>query len=156
MTILEIGVIFDSNGIDIHLLNRDGANDVKDPLKIRALFADPPTGYTPLVPALRYVFQHPAATLGHEKKLLVLIATDGAPTDEQGNDQTRELGALMRNERCANTTHVQFLICTDDAQQMAYLSGGSEQPMKNVSVTRDYHHERALIQQQLGSDYSFS
>ena len=155
MKILGISVIFDSNGVDIYFLNRNGATNVTDPGKVRALFADPPVGYTPLIPVLRRVFNLPAAKVGHEKQLLVFVATDGAPTDHSGNDQTQELETMMRTERCAATTHVQFLACTDEARPIAYLSK-FDRTMENVDVTRDFHRERALFRQHQGEDKPFS
>ena len=155
MKILPISLIFDSNGVDIYFLNRDEPTNVTDPEEIRALFADSPVGYTPLVPVLRRVFNLPAAKVGHEKKLLVFIATDGAPTDNNGNDQIRELETMMSNERCAETTHVQYLACTDEDRPIAYLKR-FDGTMKNVDVTRDFNRERALIQEHMGRDHSFS
>ena len=155
MKILPISLIFDSNGVDIYFLNRDEPTNVTDPEEVQELFVDSPAGYTPLVPVLRRVFSLPAATVGHEKQLLVFVATDGAPTDYAGNDQIRELRALMRDERCAETTHVQFLACTDEVRPIVYLNE-FDGTMKNVDVTRDFYRERALVRRKFGDDHPFS
>jgi hypothetical protein len=66
----------DANGIDIYFLNREPVLNVTNPQNIRHIFDSRPQGLTPLVPALRKIM---AAKRGQafEKKLLILIATDG-------------------------------------------------------------------------------
>ena len=155
LKVLDIAVIFDSNGVDIYFLNSGGAEAVKDPSHVRELFAEEPSGYTPLVPVLEEVFRLPAAAVGHEKKLLVFVATDGAPTDDHGKDQTEELKKLMNEKRNTETTFVQFLACTDDPAQTTYLADW-DRTMKNVDVTRDFYSERVLFQRKFGNNRSFS
>ena len=89
------------------------------------------------------------------KKLLVFVATDGAPTDDWGNERTQELETLMLTGRCAETTHVQFLACTDESGAIAYLDR-FDRTMENVDVTRDFHRERALVRQNFGNEHPFS
>ena len=153
--VLEIGVIFDSSGVDIHFLNRRGMTNVINPEVIDGLFAKPPRGYTPLVSALKYIFQLPATQRGNDKKALIFIATDGAPTDEKGTVNVNELEHLMTQERQSDTTHVMFLICTDDPTCVDYLNEW-DQKMINVDVTDDYRTERDKIRKYRGPNYPFS
>ena len=66
----------DSNGVDIYFLNRDPVLNVTNTQNMRHVFNSPPQGLTPLVPALRRILAA-KRTQAFEKKLLILIATDG-------------------------------------------------------------------------------
>jgi len=66
----------DSNGVDIYFLNREPALNVTNVQNIRHIFNNPPQGLTPLVPAIRRILAAKRSQ-AFEKKLLILIATDG-------------------------------------------------------------------------------
>jgi hypothetical protein len=66
----------DPNGVDIYFLNRDPILNVTDGRYVRQVFNTPPQGLTPLVPALRRIIAA-KRNLTYEKKLLILVATDG-------------------------------------------------------------------------------
>lgn len=66
----------DANGIDVYFLNRDPMLNVTDTRHVRQMFNMPPQGLTPLVPALRRILAA-KRTQAFEKKLLILVATDG-------------------------------------------------------------------------------
>lgn len=152
--VVEIGTIFDSNGVDIHFLNRQDRHRITDPREADHLFDDPPSGFTPLTRALRRILELPAARLGYDKKLLVFIATDGTPTDDNGDPDLANFEQLMRYDRQADTTHVMFLICTDDLEAVQYLRQW-DRAMRNVDVTDDYRQQRREVQAIHGANYSF-
>ena len=153
--IIEIGTVFDSNGVDVHFLNRPPMMNVTDAQQVVESFSKKPGGLTPLTASLRRIFQSAASKPGSDKRLLVFVATDGAPTDTQGNVDIPGLENLMRNERQANTTFVTFLACTDDEQSVAYLSQW-DRSMQNVDVVDDYKSEREEIRRTRGYNYPFS
>ncbi|CAF2510985.1 unnamed protein product [Rotaria sp. Silwood2] len=153
--VLEIGVIFDSSGVDIYFLNRRSVHNVTDPQTVNQIFAKLPRGYTPLVTALEHIFRLPATRRGGDKKVLVFIATDGASTDDKGNINVQDLEYLMNEGRQTETTHVMFLICTDDPTCVDYLNEW-KRIMKNVDVTDDYKTEREKIRQCHGLNVPFS
>lgn len=66
----------DANGVDVYFLNRDPVPNVTNGQNVRHIFQRPPDGMTPLVRALRQILQA-KRNLTYEKKLLILIATDG-------------------------------------------------------------------------------
>ena len=101
-----------------YFLNICGPINVEDLNQVRQLFAETPSGYTPLVPVDQQVFRLPASRIGHEKKLLVFVATDGAPMDDPGNNQTEVLKKLMNETRNTETTFFQFLACTDEGAEI--------------------------------------
>ncbi|CAF1077321.1 unnamed protein product [Didymodactylos carnosus] len=153
--VLEIGTIFDTNGVDLYFLNRPAFLRIKDPRDVERAFTNPPSGFTALAPALRDILQLPAARPGYDKKLLIFIATDGAPTDDNGDPDLAEFERVMREERKSDTTHVMFLLCTDDETCVNYLNEW-DLTMKHVDVTDDFRTEREKVHRYRGSDYQFS
>ncbi len=153
--VLEIGTIFDSTGVDIHFLNRRPIYNVTDPNSVDDIFSVPPRGYTPLVAALKYIFQLPPTRRGNDKKALVFVATDGSPTDDRGNNNVNDLERLMNEERQSETTHVMFLICADDPTCVEYLTEW-DRKMVNVDVTDNFKTERDKIRRFRGPHYPFS
>ena len=73
---IDIASTMDANGVDVYFLNRDPIMNVNNIQTIRHVFNAPPQGLTPLVPALRRILQAKRSQT-FEKKLLILIATDG-------------------------------------------------------------------------------
>lgn len=153
--IIDIGIKFDSNGIDIYFLNRKSYFNVKNYQSVDRMFSTLPRGYTPLVPVLKHIFKLPSTRKGQDKKTLVFIATDGQPTDENGLENIEQFKILMNEERNAETTHIMFLLCTDDPSAVHYLSQWDKN-MKNVALTDDYQTEKNKISSNRGEDYPFS
>jgi len=153
--VMEIGTVFDTNGVDVHFLNRPPMRNVTDARQVVESFIQRPGGLTPLTAALRQIFQSAASRPNSDKRLLVFVATDGAPTDPNGNVDVRSLENLMQNERRAQTTYVTFLACTDDEASVAYLSQW-DRTMQNVDVVDDYKTEREEIRRVKGYNFPFS
>ncbi|CAF1170310.1 unnamed protein product [Didymodactylos carnosus] len=153
--ILDICIIFDSNGVDIYFLNRRPVQNVTNISQLNECFSSKPQGMTPIVPVLRNILQTKGSQAQQGKKLLIFIATDGAPTNDQGQVDIQGLEYVIRNERNAQTTYVSFLACTDDNESVAYLSNWDKQ-MQNVDVVDDYRTEKQEIQRQRGYQYPFS
>lgn len=153
---IEIALIFVANGVDIYFLNREPKFNVKDPADIDQEFQTPPEGHTSLASVLKKIFQTGRERLKRNKKLLVLVATDGEPTDKYGQPNIRELKRVMTHEREVETTYVSFLVCTEDTEGVAYLDHW-DKTMKNVDVNDDYKIQRDKIRQRRGRrDYPFS
>ncbi|CAF1197230.1 unnamed protein product [Rotaria sordida] len=153
--IIDIGTIFDSNGVDVHFLNRSPMLNVTDPRQVVESFSQHPQGLTPLTPALRRIFQSGARQSSNNKRSLVFVATDGAPTDNHGNVDIQSLENLMRHERQSNTMYVTFLACTDDRACVNYLCQW-DRTMINVDVIDDYKSEREEVRRTKGFNYPFS
>ena len=70
------------------------------------------SGSTPIVPVLRQVLQDKRSQI-HERKLLIFLATNGVPTDEQGRPDIRTLQQVLINERRPiNQVPVTIIACT--------------------------------------------
>lgn len=82
---LEIATIFDPDGCSLYFLNKKPSpvHNVKYESELEYLFAYRPSGFTPLPRVLDQVLEENAQHL-NEKKLLVIICTDGEPTDDRG------------------------------------------------------------------------
>ena len=66
----------DSNGVDVYFLNRKPLMNVTDSRMVQQEFNNRPQGLTPLARTLRNILAA-KRSLTLEKKLLILIATDG-------------------------------------------------------------------------------
>ncbi|CAF1069210.1 unnamed protein product [Rotaria sordida] len=148
-------MVFDKNGVDVFFLNRENAVGITDPQDIDRLFMPPPSGYTPLARKLQEIINFAENRVDKEKKVLVFIATDGAPTDDGGNPDLERFEQIMKHERNAETTHVMFLLCTDEPDDIAYLTK-FKGTMKNVDVYDDYETEKKKIRRLRGNNHAFS
>ncbi|CAF1079299.1 unnamed protein product, partial [Didymodactylos carnosus] len=153
--ILDICIIFDSNGVDIYFLNRRPVQNVTNMSQLNECFSSKPQGMTPIVPTLRNILRTKGVQANEGKKLLIFIATDGAPTNDQGQVDIQSLEYVVRNERNPQTTYISFLACTDDNDSVAYLSNWDKQ-MQNVDVVDDYKTEKQEVQRQRGYQFPFS
>lgn len=141
-----------NSSVDIYFLNRPPILNVSDPSQVAAAFLAPPTGFTPLSKAFRYILSTKRATLG-EKKLLVLIFTDGQPTDDHGRtDISTFLNDLATKPP---NVHVQVVACTDDEQAVEYLNDLDDRT-PGLDVCDDYHSERKEVLNSQGPGFHFS
>ena len=126
------------------------------------------------MPALRQVLKEKRNQI-YERNLLILIATDGIPTDERERTDIRTLEHVLRNERNPpSRIPVTFIVCTgrsmtmvfyitrpihsfflEDKQSMAYLNGW-DKTIPNLDVVEDYRSERQQIQSHRGNTVPFS
>jgi hypothetical protein len=81
--IVDFASCLDQNGVDVYFLNRSPVLGVHDAAQLQPAFATPPAGYTPVVASLNQALNSKQSAL-QERKVLLIIATDGAPTDTEG------------------------------------------------------------------------
>ena len=63
---------------------------------------------------MRHVLQEKHLEI-QERKLLILIATDGVPTNEMGQHDIKSLEYVLRHERKpTNRIPITIIACTDD------------------------------------------
>ncbi|CAF3174836.1 unnamed protein product [Rotaria sp. Silwood2] len=153
--LIEIGAVFDSSGIDVYFLDRPPILNISELGRIDQAFALGPQDYTPLACVLRHIFDSSVSKRGSDKKLLVLVAMDGEPTNEKGDNDIAALKHVIQQERRSDTVHVAFLACTDDESAVAYLDEW-DRIMTNVCVTVDYRTERDFVHQHHGHQCPFS
>jgi hypothetical protein len=147
--LVELSVIFDSNGVDIHFLNRPALLGVKHSDEIHQAFVSPPCGGTPIVPVLEHIFSTPSRL-----RKLVFLATDGEPTSPDGRSDIFNFHqTLIRRD--ADQFRMTILACTDDKRTMRYLNGWDTQ-IPYFDVIDDYESERAEIRKFQGSKFHFT
>lgn len=152
---VDIGSVLDPDGLDIYFLNRAPLFKIKDSSQLAAAFANPPNGLTPITSVLRRILQE-KQSLVQERKLLIIIATDGQPTDDYGTTDINTLERVLKNERKpADRILVTFCACTDDDQAVGYLNKW-DQKIPYVDVCDDYRSERDQIQRIQGRNFPFS
>ncbi|TPX73759.1 hypothetical protein CcCBS67573_g04977 [Chytriomyces confervae] len=109
--VTEIVATLDDDGIDVHFLNRDPIRNVFDVRQLDDAFENPPS------------LERETEPRCSNKKLLILIATDGVPTTGMGFDHRLGLWLVLMQERDdAGDTSVVFLLCTDDEKEVGYLN----------------------------------
>lgn len=150
--VTDIAGILDQNGLDIYFLNRPSVTGITHSDQVQPLFQNPPGGYTPIPRVLKQILRDKAAII-REKKMLILIATDGQPTDEIGNDATKEFFHCLKTRPIG--VHVSIIACTDDDSTMKYLNN-IDTIIPAVDVNDDYLSEKKEVQAVQGLAYAFS
>lgn len=138
--LVEIACCFDDDGIDIYFLNRPDVKGVRNSQdsRIKNVFAQQPRGTTPLAETLTRVLADKQAS---DKKLLILIATDGVP-----NGGSVAVAKVLR--RCIASAkgriRFQFLPCSDVDSEIAWMNDLDEE-FGEVDCTDDYDTEKQEV-----------
>ncbi|CAF1529468.1 unnamed protein product, partial [Adineta steineri] len=123
--------------------------------QLQSAFINPPNGLTPITSVLRRILKDKQNEI-QERKLLIIIATDGQPTDDYGTTDIEALERVLKNERKPpERVLVTFCACTDDDQAVGYLNKWDEK-IPYVDVCDDYRSEREQIWQVQGRQFPFS
>ncbi|CAF4501723.1 unnamed protein product [Rotaria sp. Silwood2] len=141
--VVDLASTLDPNGVDVYFLNR-----------LFAFFLII-LCFTPITRVLREILRNKQHEI-QERNLLILIATDGIPTDDDGYQDIGSLKKVLQYER--NPTHripVTIIACTDDDQSMDYLNDWDKE-IPNLDVVDDYRSEKRQILQCQGNDFPFS
>lgn len=81
---IEIANAVNPDGCDVYFLNRRMVKNVKKPEEISSSFKKKPSGFTPITKRLTTVLRNNMPNVLNDKKLLVVIVTDGEPTSPEG------------------------------------------------------------------------
>jgi len=153
---IEIASLFNRNGCDIYFLNRFNLSpikNIKDPIQLEQYFQDKPKGFTPLAQVFRSVLKDNSMNVLGEKKLLIIIATDGEPTDMNGQVNISEFKRCLKEK--PKHCHTTIVACTDDDASVSYLNKW-DRKISNLDVVDDYRSERNEVLKVRGKNYSFS
>jgi hypothetical protein len=150
--VTDIAGVLDQNGLDIYFLNRPSITGITSSEQVHPLFLAPPSGYTPIPRVLREILTSKAAIL-HEKKMLILIATDGQPTTDDGGDATGEFFHWLKTR--PQNVYVSIIACTDDMTTMKYLNEIDE-IIPFVDVNDDFLSEKKEVLNAQGHEFAFS
>ncbi len=117
--IIELAAIFNSNGCDVYFLNRNSVLNVTDKSQLFFSFNDKPEGYTPLEERFQEVLRN-NSNLDEKIKLLVIIVTDGEPTDRSGKVNIKQFKDCLLNRPI--NVYTTIAVCTDDDYSVEYLN----------------------------------
>jgi hypothetical protein len=150
---IDLASIFNPEGIDIYFLNRPVARGVKHINELEPYLIDKPSGFTPMRRILeRVLADYNKVRLG-ERKLLIVIVTDGEPTDDTGKQDIKGFKKVLQSRaKCVYTTIVS---CTDQEHTMEYLNNW-DRNIPRLDVVDDYRNERKEIVKSKGKNYPFS
>lgn len=151
-TVFTVTQVIENSPLDLCFLNRASVTRIEKLEEIQSIFRDPPHGYTPITRILREVLKQRYDST--YKGRLILICTDGQPTDDKGNIRIDELKRVLENERSVND-YVTFLACTDDEESIGYLNEW-DVSIPRVDVVDDYKSERVEVLRAQGSGFRFS
>jgi hypothetical protein len=154
--IVDLASTLDPDGIDIYFLNRPPLLRVNDSSQLNETFSRLPNGPTPITQVLYEVLNKKRREID-DRKLLILIATDGLPTDNNGLNDLQRLEHVLRNERypSMDRIYVTFIACTNDLESVGYLNT-FDKKIPYVDVLDDYESERAEILAVQGKNFPFS
>ena len=152
-TSIEIASLFNQQGSDVHFLNRPPIRNVRDQSQLAHYFRDKPQGVTPLARTIQTVINENQPNVLNGKNLLLVIATDGEPTDMNGYPNIPEFKQCLFN-RPANV-FTTIVACTSDQQSVGYLNG-LDKELPRLDVVDDYRSEFAEIKRAKGPQFPFS
>ena len=109
---IELANVFNPEGIDIFFLNRPAARAVKHIHDLEPYFIDKPNGFTPIRRVLQTVLAENNRTRLAERKLLIVIVTDGEPTDEYGKKDIKGFKEVLQSRD--RNVHTTIVSCTDE------------------------------------------
>jgi hypothetical protein len=141
--VLDIGSAYNVD-CDVLFLNRPGFRNVKHISQLNQQFSRPPEGRTPLTKCFQLALENNRNDFS-ERRLLVLIFTDGCPTsDNQSKDPIKEFKDSLKYRNPIDRIFVTIIACTDDDYALGYLNNWDKN-IKNLDIVDDYESERKEI-----------
>jgi hypothetical protein len=139
-----------SNGCNVHFLNRDSKYHVQDMKQLWPCFDMKPTGYTPLTSVMNLILYENSK---NNNNLLIVIVTDGGPTDNTGRSD------IITFKRCLQTrpenVFTSIVTCTDEAEAVGYLYQWNK-TIPRLDVIDDYRNEKKKKNKlQSGAEFTF-
>lgn len=148
--VIEIGASLDSDGLDVHFLNRPSVLNVTSPKALDATFSQAPKGMTPLPQRTQDILTSHRAK-GQRKNLLLLLATDGEPSGHGAKQAFRSVLEARDFER----EKIGILACSDDDTEVGYLNEYDNQ-IPALDVIDDYRSEKKQVRGVQGMFFPFS
>lgn len=129
------------------------ARSVRSPEDLLPHMASAPNGYTPLSRVLGTVLNNNSPSFLGEKRLLVIIVTDGEPTDDNGKADISGFKQCLKSR--AKTVHTTIVSCTDEDDTMSYLNNW-DRALPRLDVVDDYRSEKNEILRVQGKHFRFT
>ncbi|CAF0816623.1 unnamed protein product [Adineta ricciae] len=142
--VVDLASTLDPNGVDVYFLNRDPVLHVRNSKELVATFAEEPSGPTSVTKILRNIL-HMKRDEIQQRNLLIVLATDGLPTDDAGHTELAPFEHVLEKERIPiNKIPMTIIACTNDREIMRYLNF-LDKHVPYLDVVEDYKHEREQI-----------
>ena len=143
--VIEIGVAFNVE-CDVKFLNRPGFVNVRSIVELEEKFSIPPKGTTPLRDCLEEVFDNYRVTGAKERKLMVIVFTDGCPTlvNRSSREAINDLKQILEDRFPITNTFVTIVACTYDQYSLEYLNNW-DTTIPNLDVVDDYDSKKKQI-----------
>ena len=88
-----------------------------------------------------------------ERKLLVIVVTDGEPTDQQGRGDVDGFHRVLKSR--PHNVYTTIVCCTDEHETMNYLNDW-DRVLPRLDVVDDFKSERDEIRNVQGKSFSFT
>ena len=147
--ISESKVMFLNNEKDRSNFQIQSKAQIKE--QIEKQFSIEPLGQTPLTSC----FKNAINSKKSEEKLLVIILTDGRPTETSKSESAAIQNFKTALENKDANTHVTIVACTDNAATMSYLNDWDNN-IANLDVLDDYESEKKLVLAANDSKFEFT
>ena len=147
--LISLLTLYNNNGINIHFLNRGIIENVRYEEEAKYFFFDLPFGETPLTSKLSEIFYNYKDS---NKKILIIITTDGAPTYKNKLDLANFKKILQNMDY--NKFIVTFLACSDNSQDILYLKDLNN--IRGINVLNNYKLEKKEIKKIQGNSFDYS
>ena len=147
---IDVCSLFNPTGCEVYFLHRH-SNPIRNITKssqILSYFNSSPYGGTPLTSCLKTLLSNNSPNSLGNKNLLVVIVTDGEPTDGVNNFK-------KVLESRGDKVFTSIVVCTEDKNSVAYLNNW-DNSMPNLDVVDDYRNEKNEINKVKGFGYPFS
>jgi hypothetical protein len=151
-TSIEIASVFNPQGCDVYFLNRPVIRNVRNTNQLAHYFRDRPQGVTPLSRTIHQCISESMQTL-NGKQLLLIIATDGEPTDPMGTPNIPEFKQILYTR--PQNVFTTIVACTNDLNSIGYLNG-LDREIPRLDVVDDYKSEFAEVKRVKGPQFPFS
>ena len=155
---IEIANFFNnesSQGTDVYFLNKPPVKNVTNVDQFMYHLKQlKPNGYTPLNKIFNLALNENMNAI-KERKLLIIILTDGEPSDDYGRTDIKSFKNSLLARNPMNKIFVNIITCTDDEESVAYLNRWDVQ-IPHLDVIDDYNSERKEVRRKNGSKYRFS
>ncbi|CAF4710815.1 unnamed protein product [Rotaria sp. Silwood2] len=128
--VVDLASTLDPDGLDVYFLNREPMYNVQSSEELTNTII---SGPTPIVRVLRQVLKDKRNEI-QQRKLLILLATDGVPTDDNDRIPVTIIACT------GNYKIVQYNPFNDD-ECMSYLNNW-DKDIPNLDVVDDYRNEK--------------
>lgn len=140
--VIDKAGVLSKEAIDVEFLNREGKRGVRLFQEVKDCFDRKPTKHdlTPMVKSLKRIIANKKTVMA-ENNLLIFIATDGAPTDDQGHANIPEMDKYLEHLMAEYPNlYITFMACVSDEKLLKTMDKWG-QKYDRIGVVDEYYVE---------------